>query len=257
VGRGRLVGTVFLWLLSLLCISVLGPWTEQALGRAYGRLPEQVDLIRGLRYCVPVMLLLCLWPLAELQRSASRAGAGRALRLAAPLGGLLLTAVWSVWHPPGPIVDAMSCWRGGSLVCVPTGWPSVTDALDAVKRETPVGARILPTRLAVPVQVRFYAQRPVVHSRRDLSVLIYANHAALLPWFEMDRTWQAAARQPTFARRFRAHVDVARRLDAQYVLIDSSYFGKRLRSGERYEGQPIVWADERFALLRVEPAPES
>jgi hypothetical protein len=254
-GRGRQVATVGLWLAAVLAVSIAPPWIEQALSRARGTLPVQIDLIRGLRYAVPFLLLLCLWPLAALQASlARRVG----VRAAAPVAvaGALFAALWVAGHPPRPVLDALACWGGGALACPPPGWREVREAIDAVARETPAGARILPTRNAVPVQIRFAALRPVVFSRRDLPVLMYANHAELVRWFAHHERWQAAERRPTFGGRFRSHVELARDLGADYVLVDARYFPQPLHAGDRYEDERVVWANRRFALIRLEDRAE-
>lgn len=102
------------------------------------------------------------------------------------------------------------------------------------------------------MQLRFAALRPVVFSRRDLPVLMYANHAELVRWFGHHERWVAAEQLANPRARFRAHAALARALGAEYVLVDRRYFARPLRAGERYLEERVVWANGRFALLRLE-----
>ena len=57
----RLLG---MWCLGILASAGLIPWIEHAIEQAYRLTPIQIDLVRGVRYLVPFMLLVAIWPLS-------------------------------------------------------------------------------------------------------------------------------------------------------------------------------------------------
>lgn len=250
--RGR-VAMVGLWCAGLLCACVLIPQVEQVLATRRGAIPIQIDLVRGLRYLVPIALLLCLWPLAVLERRLERSPGSRVAPRSIPLLGLALAALWIGAHPVEPVRTALSCWSLGRFACAPPGWAVEAEAVEAVGRETPPGARILPSYLAPSLALRYRAQRPVVHCYKDLGVFLYANHARLVAWFQTYKKMMAALARETPSQRFRAHAYLARELGADYALVDSAYLPENweLRPGDSYQEQQLVWRNFRFALFRT------
>ena len=239
-GRGReRLPVLGLWAVGLAAVSVLVPACEQQL-LSRARLPLAIDLIRGIRYCVPLMLLVALWPLAELHARAGRRGAR-----AAAAAGLALTACWIAWHPPREVGSAVACWAGGRVGCPAAGWVEAREALDAIRRETPPGAPLLSTELALPI--RYYALRPVVQDYRDLGILLYANHAGLPAWQRVFRERSRIAGIRDRARRLRAFLALAEETGAAYVLADATY----LPAPGPAPPHALVWRNRVWALIRL------
>ena len=86
----RLVGMVLLWGGGIFLASIVLPFGERLVEKALHIPPIDTELMRGIRYFVPWMLLFWLWPLAELApRFASRKAAQAAMLLGIVLSGRL------------------------------------------------------------------------------------------------------------------------------------------------------------------------
>lgn len=254
--RAALLGA---WIGGLLAVSFAGPFVEQRLAEPLQRLPAQIDLIRGIRYLVPMALLAAFWPLAALDADLRRRGGHAVARGALLAAGVAALAGWLALHPIEELRRTAECWRRGRLVCLPPGWPPAAEAIEQVARETPPGARILPTRLGYAMQIRYHALRPVVHSHRDFSALLYANHDRLLEWYAEHRAEEAVLARTTREARFAGHLERAARLGADYVLLDPTHLPARLpERGSHPVPWERVWRNERYALVRLvrESAPE-
>lgn len=263
-GDRKIVFLVGLWTAGLLTVSLAIPWAEQTISRAYGWIPVELDLVRGIRYTIPLMLLFCLWPIAEiakkLQRGNARKSPGKIVATIAlcTIGGFLV-ALWTYRYQPREILHTLSCFRHGEVVCE---WqdvkqrrpnvPAFVEALNAVRRETAPGSKILPTSYLYELQIRYYALRPVVYAWKDGGLLAYSNHAGLIKWYENYNEMEAINNKQDVKAKLEALLVVSRRLEAQYLLID--YADSHFASDPiivNSLGASIVWSNASFELVRV------
>jgi hypothetical protein len=265
-GDRKSVLLVGLWTAGLVTIAVAVPIAEQSISRAFGWIPVEIDLIRGIRYTVPLMLLFCLWPLAEiarnLQRSAARESAKKIVfTIAIYTLGAVLVALWTYRYQPGEILHTVSCLRHGEFVCewqdeAVKQWrpnvPALVEALNAVRRETAPGSKILPTQTVYALQIRYYALRPVVYAWKDGGLLAYSNHAGLIKWYENFNEMKAISDKEDVKAKLEALLVESRKLEAQYLLID--YADSHFTSDPDIVnslGANIVWSNASFELVRV------
>ena len=68
---------VLLWAAGIFLAAVVLPFGERLVEQALHIPPIDTELVRGMRYFVPLMLLFWLWPLAELAPRLADARAGR------------------------------------------------------------------------------------------------------------------------------------------------------------------------------------
>jgi hypothetical protein len=237
--RGPLA-MVGLWCCGLLAIGVGLPWVDQVVARMRGTLPFEIDLIRSIRYLVPLMLLLVIWPLAAIYRRAR----SRTVRLAVAAAGLALTAFWVELHPIRYVGDAVACWARGRLSCPAPGRALVLEAFERVRTETPPGARLFAT--SFEVALRYATLRPVVYSPTAPYV---KNHPVeFLRWQEDGRRIRHAQQLPEPQERIAALIETASALGADYALIDSRYLPPGLSPKP---GDALVWRNNAFALVRL------
>jgi hypothetical protein len=236
------LAVVGLWASGLLVCGVVIPLVEQSLLRPLGRVPVEVDLVRGLRYLIPLMLALCYWSLAELSKEARKRGV-RGVPVAAGLFGACALAVWTHWHKPAPMVHALSCLRSGDLVCADANWQQARDVLEAVRGLTPEDATILP--LGYALQIRYYALRPVVFCEKDGGILAYTNHARLLGWRSAQLEISSVLATPDEAARYGRLVELARDLGADFLLWRSDGPLPAVSVAD------IVWKGHGYVLSKV------
>jgi len=236
---------VGLWLGGLLIAAVVIPLIEQAIARAYNLIPLELDLIRGIRYIIPILLLFCLWPLVEIGKKI------KAERLMAAIGALFVT-IWVYQHPPTLAIEALACWKRGEFVCMPAEYSATIKGLEAIK-QTPPNSRILPLG-QIPqhysLAIRYYALRPVVYSYKDGNVFGYANHAGFLRWYHQLKEVKAVEAYPNTSDKPRQIVNLSKQLGAQYCLTEPSINSTLNSSLKQVD---IAFSNPVFTLLRISP----
>jgi len=243
--RGPLA-MVGLWVCGLLAVGVGLPWIDQRVARARGALPLEIDLVRSIRYFVPLMLLLVLWLLAAIYRRArTRIG-----RIGAAAVGLALTACWVELHPIRYVGDAAECWARGRLTCPLPGQSVVLEALERVRTDTPPGARLFAT--SFEVALRYATLRPVVYS--PAGPYPNAHPAEFMRWQDDGRRIRSAEQLPDARERVAALLRTASELGADYALIDSRFLPPGLSPEPR---EALAWRNESFALVRLSPSPSA
>ena len=256
-GRERaLLRPVLLWTTGIVAVSVGLTWADQAQAASRHVPPVQVDLIRGIRYLVPLMLLLVLWPFAALDAKLAQGHPTplrRIARVVALGGGAIVTIGWAMtFSPTMGVGGALSCWRQGALVCRDEGHRDRAAIFDAVREHTPEGAPMIATeRRSAPV-LRYYARRPVVHAWRDISVYLYSRRDLLPGWIEREAAKARIRRLPSPGRRFREYMRFAAAAGAEYALIDSLYVPAKFPAQRGfYDGYEVPWRRGGHALVRV------
>jgi hypothetical protein len=63
---------IAVWLTAVAGVSIAVPFVEQGIARALQMLPIEIDLIRGERFVIPLLLLLILWSLSRLTLPTNR-----------------------------------------------------------------------------------------------------------------------------------------------------------------------------------------
>jgi hypothetical protein len=255
-GRGRaLLPMLGLWVLGLVCVNVLLPYADQIHRVARHALPVQIDLIRGIRYLVPLALLLAFWPLAEAHERIRRTGRHAHWGVAVALVGLLLAGAWVSSHPPRAAIQGVACWTRGRLTCPPLARNATIEAIEVVRNQTPIGATLLASSEELPI--RYRALRPVVNSRRDIGVLFYSKHEQLPRWEAVLIRRETIKLFPKLSKRFQAQMALAMELGADYVLLDTCCVPESYRAGHDYGGHRIVWRNLEYALVQVSGASRS
>ena len=157
---------------------------DQTIAVLRGSHPLQIDLIRNLRFFVPVMLILLVWMLAKIteQRTARR-------WLSPALGTILIAAWWG--HYPNPIVGQTALSR-----------PTVVEEdrrLLSYLAALPVGSRILPLPYVanseevsmLALAIRYEALQPTSFLYKDMNFLSYSGSDEIVPWHTTMRALQS------------------------------------------------------------------
>ncbi|HSB00536.1 MAG TPA: hypothetical protein VLE49_07790 [Anaerolineales bacterium] len=208
------------WVAGIVIISILVPWIENTIERLLRLIPLQTELMRGMRYLVPFLLVFWFYPFAELTRRSVRAGLTRAVFAV----GTLLTLGWLVMNPPQPFVytsHMLNCWRSGQFIC-----PNNTahsDALTYIREETPEGAKfaVFLTNRWSGIEVRYLGLRPMVYAYKDRGQLVYTNIEALQEWYsdqQRENEIYSPRKTPTVEEKRLRIVEFARQAGADYIL---------------------------------------
>ena len=109
------VKVVLLWMAGLFFTSILIPLVEGIVERQFHILPLETELVRCIRYFVPLLLLFWLWPLAELApRLANQSARNAVLAM-----GIMLFGFWGATNRPdvSAMLSVVTCVSKGGLVC--------------------------------------------------------------------------------------------------------------------------------------------
>lgn len=233
--RVRLLLRLYPGMLIGLALVVLFSWAESRFAARYGRLPMGHELIRGLRYLVPLSWLLIValiapfWPrLPRLLRAAAVAALACGLFLGNPdrqnVGAQHAVASWT--GLPLPYEQRAQAWRAHSRLH--------REALDAVARLVPAGERVYSN--SGDMGVRHIALRPLDHTFKDGSHPFYNKD------IEAARAWLRTER--VRRRGELGYADAWQASDAPWLLTDRPQDREALLPlGE------IVWENQGWLLL--------
>ncbi len=215
------VKIVFLWMAGILITSVIIPYAEQLVEQRFQILPLETELVRCIRYFVPLLLLFWIWPLAEWTPRLSNLPARRA----AIALGIVLLGFWGATNRPAvrDIYQAFICFTKARLVC--TAPSPLNELILTLRNETQPGEGVLffnqdPAYTSQTLSVRYEAVRPLVYTSRDGGLFSYANRSALPAWMEITRQWEALRALNDPQERLVGLISMAGRLKADYLIID-------------------------------------
>jgi hypothetical protein len=237
---------VAVWALGILFVAVGLTYAEQTICKTFGLSRFQMDSIRGIKYLVPLMLLLCIWPLAAISNVLPRRSFKR---LGVMLVGALLLAGWAHYYPPNLFMKCLKSWVHGSIM--PPVSPvekEILAAVDSVHKYVPKGDRILPLTLAL--EIRYSALRPVVYSYKDGGIFADTNRAALLTWNKIKnevRGITASICANNLSSGLRRLQSLSRSLGAEYTIVNC----KISPDVARTNGWDIIWSNPLYTLMRL------
>jgi hypothetical protein len=229
-----------LWLAAIALVGAAMPLTDYFIATSRGAVTAQVDLERNVRFFVPVLLVLFVWAMAELDRRTPRSTWARL--------GLLVATAWFAAHGGvGILARPLAAAK-----VLATGKPSDpqasrrAEAIAALRELTPPGTRVLPWNFP-PSPIRHAALRPVVHAAQDGSSLLFSRRELAAAWYGRQKRCDELARQPAGPERLGRIISLARTLEADCLLIDEP-----LAPGDPLPGEAkCLWSNQTYSLLRL------
>lgn len=215
-GKGderRSLRVVVTMLVVIVVLACLVPAIENMAARAAGRQPLQLDLVRAVRYLVPLLLVLAIWGVSRIDHH---------WRLKfLPLGILVFWAAASIWPPrltqnAAPYWGAR-CWVKLEPQCkAPTKDPT-GEMIAFIASQTPREALFFSSWLGP--SIRALAHRPLAFDWKDTGWLAYSNHAKLDESLPAMRRYLAIARDGSLADPALQWVMLGHEVGADYVVV--------------------------------------
>ena len=175
----KYISIVTFWLIGIVITTVLIPLIDHATAAALNQIPVQLDLVRNLRYLLPILEIGMIWGLLFTANRFTKTVEKSLVHL---VGIIILFAF------PPPIYDAQHALTNilsGNLVPEETDTSRfTTQNLELIKKSVPEKNPIFVAGGIDGLVLRYSAKRPVVYLEKDGGVLIYGNHEALLKWFD-------------------------------------------------------------------------
>ena len=244
------------WWISVFFVGVLIPVVDHGLANALKRMPLEVDLIRSIRYAIPLLLLSALYLLSEFQLILSRRITINLKPVVTPVFvclGLLLLIGWVMRNGFLQIpafLQSARCWKAGQLVCPYPDEDKIQqqiELLNAVKADTPFGSRIMASADLSELVFRYFALRPLVYSYKDGGSLIYTNHADLLVWWRQFQEISQIQANSSRKLYLDGLIEFSRKYLADYLMLPEEY------SIQNYypAGLDKVFSNSGYSLFRV------
>ena len=215
------VKVVLLWMAGLFITGTLIPFGERMVEQQLQILPLETELVRCIRYFVPLFLLFWLWPLAELAPRLVNLQARRAVIAL----GIVLFVLWGATNRPAvrDMLQAVSCFSKARLVC--TSPRPIDDLIVALRTQTQPGEGVLffnedTAYTSQTLSVRYAALRPLVYTLRDSGILGYSNRSALPGWLATTNQMESLRAMTDPQERLEGLVPLAVSLKADYLVID-------------------------------------
>jgi len=221
----RNIRAVTMWLLGILCVSVLFPMSDFAIAKMLQRNPLEIQFLRALRNFIPLFYILFLWPFAWLYNKGKGGGKRGIYERTIPVlicaGFIILWGGANGFLKTPLLSKTVACWEEGKVICLENNELAIrADFFNTVRELTPPGARILSDDLAI----RYYSLRPLAYSKKDGATFSFSNHAALSNWYEhslvYDTVWQLRGNWNQFIE---AYTSFASSVDADYLVIEKAY----------------------------------
>jgi len=166
--------------------------------------------------------------------------------LIAPLlGGLFL--LWMIqYHMPILAANSLNCIVEGDLFCPrEIDEQHSLDILDAIKREIPEGAKIMPMDLEM--EIRYYALRPIIFAERDIGVLSYTNPTRLLQWHEKAQEINRIKKLEDNRTKTERLIDFSRQYQADYVLVNWDLSAEESTK----MGAELIYSNASYSLIFI------
>lgn len=239
---------VLAWLASVIIVAALLPLMERTVEAYLRILPIETDLIRGLRYLVPLLSLLGLWGMSAL---SMRLKAAPAKWFIAITSLLLVAGVVNSGLEREIRFDALlDCIKTGKALCLQKS--DLHDILETLKDRTEPGSPVFfATHPAdtTALTVRYLAQRPLVYSWKDRGAGV-ANMELMERWFDIYTRLEIEG--PTyswFRRDPKGLIDFVQSLGAKYLILDGQV------SISDVDALPanIFYKNGTYTILELEP----
>lgn len=229
------------WMLGI-AISSIGLFLfDHKIAQLTGRIPFEADLIRGIRFLVPLFLILFIWSLRVMgDRIEGRLGSRLALVGLMALSFIMIRKTDLYLALPQTAAKKILLGKKAAEVNPPS------QAIMAIRRLTPPKARILAYDID-QLAIRYGALRPVVYCGKDGGALAYSNHAALLKWYEMNKIYQGIKPHEDPIIRSNLLLMLAHTLEAEYLVINLA----EIPSDNFSDAGKIIWSNQHYCLIHL------
>ncbi len=193
------------------------PVIEAGVARAMGRTPMQMDLVRGLRYLVPMLLLIAFWSVAHHVRAT------KAMQI---FVSLALATVWIAASQLSPryrqndnVLAGIKCWLKAHPICPTTGETDLQRVLAELSDSEAFPGKVFSPEFGL--QIRSYARRELAFDWKDTGWLAYSNHKKLTDNLSNMETYKAIASMPDGPEKQRAWLAFGSSVGADVVVVDA------------------------------------
>ncbi len=232
-GERQRLGLILLWIAGILIISVGLSTFEMFIESKLHQLPIFLDLIRGLRYVIPLLEILVFWPLAlSWNNSETASGLGNLRRIGSAGLAICIIVVFSLMFPktytdqfpgfrfPNYRLQTLECLINGKIVCPGQEKKDESEIIEYIRSNVEKNTAVISIPpLYLGGAVRFQALHPVAFDPNDLTRLAPGNISLAMNMEKELKEWskidllpgdQKLEKYLEFGRRNQAGIAVVR-----------------------------------------------
>jgi len=225
----RTLGLILLWLGGIILVCIGLSTIEQQIEFKLRTIPILVQITRGLRYMIPLLEVLVLWPLALAWRHTSSSSEIAVIRrLGLAILGIAILIFFSRTFPQTydfPIPDyrfnSINCFIKGQLTCTNQNQLDKVSIIEFIQNKTPDDSLFIsipPTDIGGAV--RFEGLRSVAFDPNDRNRIALGDLAGAIAMNKANVEWDQISNQPA-NQRMRDYFEFSRKMGADYVVIQS------------------------------------
>lgn len=178
--KNKIARTILGSIAGLYLVSIVVPLIDHWVAEYREQIPVQIDLVRNLRYSIPLSQILLLMGLFSLSRLPF-------LRNPALVASFVLCFLPLSTHEmsPDPAKRTLEAWaEGKALPELERKYKLDVEHIKLIRESVPLGASVFVSHGVDPLIVRAQLMLPVVYAYKDGAAFAYGNHDKLIDWYE-------------------------------------------------------------------------
>jgi hypothetical protein len=194
------------------------PAMEAGIASAMGRTPMQMDLIRSVRFLVPLLLLVAFWGIAfQRHRLGLKASA---LVVAMALAWIGATQANPRYRQNTDIIAGLQCWTRLQSTCPVEGSTDLARVVKELSAPSQYQGTVFSPEFGL--QIRSYARRSLAFDWKDTGWLAYSNHKQLVENLDHMQRYKTIAAMPDGADKHAAWLGFGAAVGADIVVLSSA-----------------------------------
>jgi len=220
------------WWISIFLVSVVLPVLDHALANRQQRLSYEFDLVRNLRFSIPLLMLSFLYLLNQFQHEFEprlHLENQKASSFISATLSILLLFGWierNDFAQDPAFVQTARCWSSGQLVCPFPQEETILQQigmLEGVRNLTSPGSHILAAAVTSELMMRYYSLRTLIYSYKDGGPFIYSNLNNLRIWWQQFLETSRVQALDSRESYLDGWVDFAQKYHADYLVLEEEY----------------------------------
>lgn len=222
------------WMIGILIAGAVIPAIEQAVFARLREIPPEFELLRTLRFMMPLILLsaMCFLWIVKDRYQNQLIMSHSASRISINIFFMILLIAWGGRGFAlridfrAAVYQNIRCWGKAEIICpLSDKSPDLIGVLNVIRDETPIGSSIFSE--GEILAIRYYAFRPLMYTYKDGAPLAYTDQQQLLNGSDQYITMTKLAKLRNMPDRRKKYmnylVEFALTMEADYIVLDTPY----------------------------------
>lgn len=233
---------IVILLFTILFVAVIVPILENVIARVVGQRPAQLDLVRSVRYIIPIIILLCFLAIKNLRLSAT-------VEISFAMVFLTYWGLAQQFSSNGyddqTYLLGLNCWRNGQILCPRRDDAEEKELIRFVKHELPRNSKIFSPGLGT--MLRAASGQPLAFNWKDIGWLAYSNHIRLGENYDAVKNYLEIRTHGRLLRQKR-WLEFGQDVGAEYIVLVPPVHSNSLTEGAR-----VLFKNELGLVIKLRP----